>query len=471
MRTPAVEGPRVPTRGRLPIDMPARRHPTTFVTTAGRILTAASLIGFGVALTAGFEAMVLMLTIAGLVALVTTLRSPAVGLLGVALLCTLDAPIRAYVTTPYDLHYNSFNYVLLTLGVFAAPLVWRRKDLRIELLAAFVCLLTLQLYHSTNLRLGMHSILEVVASFGLIGCFMRAGVEEETLVWIAIVTSTAAACCLIAYYVSPPERSILVNALVHVPLAGLAAVALAVTQRVDRRWWLLGVLVTVNIALAFVTGSRGGFSTSALLALYILARSPKFRWKGYIVLLFGIMFVAAAVTWNDAYTNTVAKWFQLVDPDRTFSQASSSRSDIAEFGWTTFRANPMGIGTGSFTEASGDLSTLGRNLAAHSAWIKIMAENGVAGLAVFIAFIAAFATARPRGSAVNSALGPLVAVVTSVAFLSSEFQSKSIWLLVSGAIVLLQSTRRGATAPAIPPGGVRHLRSVAVKAPGRRGRP
>jgi O-antigen ligase len=81
---------------------------------------------------------------------------------------------------------------------------------------------------------------------------------------------------------------------------------------------------------------------------------------------------------------------------------------------------------------------IGRQMAAHAGWVKVISENGVPGALLMIAFVMSFAVAgwRRRRWRVR-VLGLMVTATMAIGFLTTEFQSKSLWFLGAGAMVLL----------------------------------
>jgi O-antigen ligase len=81
--------------------------------------------------------------------------------------------------------------------------------------------------------------------------------------------------------------------------------------------------------------------------------------------------------------------------------------------------------------------------AAHSAWLKTLAENGIPGIVLFTAFVFSFAYVgykyQRRGVL---PLGLLVSITLVSAFTSTQFQSKGIWFIVAAAIVFLHHRPR-----------------------------
>jgi O-antigen ligase len=84
------------------------------------------------------------------------------------------------------------------------------------------------------------------------------------------------------------------------------------------------------------------------------------------------------------------------------------------------------------------LAFAGRQKQAHSAWVKILTENGIPGIAMLLLFIGSFfaVAIRVRVPGVRG-MGLLTATALTVGFLSTEFQSKDLWLLAMSVAAIL----------------------------------
>ena len=99
----------------------------------------------------------------------------------------------------------------------------------------------------------------------------------------------------------------------------------------------------------------------------------------------------------------------------------------------------MGIGTGSFALVSMSTGLLGSQRPAHSAWIQVLAENGVLGVLLLATFIGSFAIIGFRKKKEKRLLFALfITIVFSGAFIAKEFRGKSLWFLAASGIVLLR---------------------------------
>ena len=85
---------------------------------------------------------------------------------------------------------------------------------------------------------------------------------------------------------------------------------------------------------------------------------------------------------------TVNRIALLLDSQELHRARTSGRSNLALDGWQIFADHPLlGVGTGGFaavrierSDRTGTRGFANKKLAAHSAWIKALAENGLFGL-------------------------------------------------------------------------------------------
>jgi hypothetical protein len=171
-----------------------------------------------------------------------------------------------------------------------------------------------------------------------------------------------------------------------------------------------------------------------------------------VVLVAAVLLSVAVISqFPDLEARTIGRVRLLVDPHESARRRTSGRLDLALGGWYIFREHPMGVGTGSFTHywvrlgRRPGMSTFGTGqpFAAHSAWVRTLAENGVPAVVLLSAFVASFGVAGLRRTGPLRVLGVLVTAALSSGFASSEFQAKSLWYLAAGATVLFQMNPAG----------------------------
>ena len=148
-----------------------------------------------------------------------------------------------------------------------------------------------------------------------------------------------------------------------------------------------------------------------------------------------------------------ARFDKSVSSDVSMSSRTSGRSDLAIGGWRMFLEHPfIGVGTGGYALAWKNLDNreglsnyaADRASQAHSAWVKTLAESGVPGTLMLVAFVLSFVVmGYSGGERPLFYLGLLVTVTMVVAFISTEFQGKGLWFFSAGAtVVLTQEMKR-----------------------------
>ncbi|MEZ6120101.1 MAG: O-antigen ligase family protein [Pirellulaceae bacterium] len=148
-----------------------------------------------------------------------------------------------------------------------------------------------------------------------------------------------------------------------------------------------------------------------------------------------------AIAWfPDLASRTEGRFGSLADQDLNFRQRTSGRSELVQDGIRLFLRSPLGVGTGGFSTiraATPGLSSFRPHHAAHAGWIKVLVENGILGFCLVGLWIGSFAsTAFQRPHTTNRLLGLFVTVTVSIAFVTTEFSSPGIWLLMAGAMAL-----------------------------------
>jgi O-antigen ligase len=246
-------------------------------------------------------------------------------------------------------------------------------------------------------------------------------------------------------------------ALVLVPGLALAFFAIPAAKSEVERWLL--VLSAGAIALAlFQTGSRGGLV--ALAAAFVAA------------LIFGGSRRPHVLAGMLSLTALGVAYFVLAAPPAVTARVlhftaagGNGRTDLWAIAQQVARDHPLvGIGLGNFEDVEAAYASRTTNLPAvdivvdnphvvHNSYLEVLAELGVVGLTLFVAFVAgalglgwrairAFARAGDTDLELI-ARGLLVALVGMLAasvFLSAEYE-KQVWLLLGVSIALTTLTR------------------------------
>jgi O-antigen ligase len=399
----------------------------------------------------GFPRSVTFLTYAGLAVVIAGFRFPVLGLLGVALLCTLDAVSRNYVPSSVIWRWNTFNYLLLAATVVLAFKCVSFRNIQSKLLAGLVLVLAIGMISSLSPPDGYQHIRGAVAFWGLLVFCERGGVRGDTWFWAGIVSGVAGATGGFAYFLADPnvQREINKNALSYFPLTAMFVCCLALTYRETShmRKVILVSLTTISGGWVFLTGSRGSSVIAALCLIFALLQIRSTGLRLAFALVGTVAIAYASTRFESEGGRSAARVQKLFDSSYSLSGRTSGRSDLAIAGWYLFLENPvLGVGTGSFAPKWARLIDLpglstykfGEQQQAHSGWIKTLAENGLPGFVFLGSFVASFAVQgwkrKPDGLFF---LGCWITLVLGLAFLSTEFQGKGLWLLAAAGSLRL----------------------------------
>jgi hypothetical protein len=390
----------------------------------------------------GFELALTVLVIGGFVAAGFGLRLPGLGLLAIGILATLDTVTRNYLMEGGLLRWNTLNYWLILVILVYWPLILRLKDPNTRLLQVFTLLFALQILVSMRIFDGLADLLNIIAMFGIVIYFARSFREEGALIWLGITSGVLGATGMLVYYLQMDSLPYInPNSLAEFPLMALFAICFGFTPAVKlgRSRFLLILLAVLNFVMIYLSGSRGNLLTAVCCLVFLFLSTRDLSWKTFILVMTPVIGFWLTTQFVGQYVYTSGRLEKMLDTSYTLAQRTSGRSNLATAGWEIFLEHPLGVGTSGFryTISSHRLYE-GAERPAHSAWIRILAENGVLGIILFTAYVASFAVVglRKREQGLFFS-GLLVTLVLSIGFLSKEFHGKGLWFLVAGSIVLL----------------------------------
>jgi hypothetical protein len=406
------------------------------------LLLAAGLRSFNIAVTA--------LTLLGLVALFAGYSRPHLGLIGAGILCTVDSLTRNFLLTGDLLRWNSFNYLLLLVSGSRSSGSCTGATRRSDCSRRCSCSSPSECPHRGP-HGGAQHILNAAAFFGIMVIVERAGRSDQAWVSMGIVCATAGAFGGLIFYIDDTvQRSINPNSFAYFPLTALLTAIFAIGRHNIGRFTrvTLLLLAAVNAGWIFLSGSRGTSLVAIVGLLYGLSRA---RRPLTAFVLAGAMLAAGSLVVDlfgaqaERSTQRISK---LLDTRYSLAGRTSGRWDIARAGWYIFLDHPVnGVGTGAFsinwkrlTGVSGlSMYGWGREVQAHSGWVKVIAENGAPGALLLAAFVLSFAWCGFRGGGRGVwPLGLLTTVTFTVALLATEFQPKGLWFLAAGTGLVLR---------------------------------
>jgi O-antigen ligase len=322
------------------------------------------------------------------------------------------------------------------------PFLFRLNDPHSRLLQIFLLVIGLQLLISEDIGTGIQDIITIVTIFGLIVYFAHALQEDEAYYWLSVVIGVLGAVgCFVLYLQIESLPYINPNSLAAFPLTAVLTITLVYskTERTPHRKLVLLILAAVNFIWVIYPGSRGNIfiGICSMFVLLLMTRSvSRILLILIVVLLLGFWLSSMFIEQTNFLLERLRYTF---DPSYTFAQRTSGRSNIAQAGLNMFSDFPLGAGTGNFRSYISTYEVVDyRARDAESGWIKTLAENGIPGLLILVAYVGSFTIVgwRKRNQGMLL-IGVLVTISLGVGFITKVFEGKSMFFLAAGGTVFL----------------------------------
>ncbi|MEM7348560.1 MAG: O-antigen ligase family protein, partial [Chloroflexota bacterium] len=370
----------------------------------------------------------------------------------VTIMSVADPFIRVYgADNGGFIPWTTLNYWFILLMGFFLPFLLRVSDLQSRLMQFFIIILALQLPLSADFDEGQQHMLGIIGIFGLLIYFTQAVIDEDIWYWIAIISGVLGGVGNLIFFIQFSSLpTINKNAQSLFPLAAIFAVCLGFLSAAKKPngQLILFLLAGTNLIWVFLSGSRGSLLGGVFCIIFLLLIMKGISTRLLVLGIGTLMALAVVTQFTDFQDQTLRSLDKLFNSDASISGKTSGRSDLALGGWYIFLDNPLGVGTGGFGKAWAQLgyreglSSFARGIEfpAHSGWIKTLAENGIIGMFFFAAYILSFTISGLRqGNRALLGLGLLTTINLTLMFLSTEFQSKSVWFLAAGVTTLLHT--------------------------------
>jgi hypothetical protein len=409
--------------------------------TWGMLLVILITLVWGAGFLIGFQAALAILLAIGLVFSIAGLASPGLGMLAIGMVAALDAMANIFLLTGGLFRYNTLNYFLLLVILLNIPFVLRLTDFNSRSLQLFLLLMFFELSFSKSISTGVQDILNIGATFGMVVYFARALKDELSLYWLGIVNGVLAGLGGLVFllqmdklpYANPNDWT-------YFPLTALFSICVSYPFAVKyhKNRLILLALAAVNFAWVFLSASRGSLLVALLAGTYLFLSTRSITWKTIMIVVAVAVGIWISSNFAEQQLTTISRIQDLFNPNISATKRTSKRSVIADVGWQIFLQNPMGIGTGGFAEESTNTGQLASQRPAHSAWIQVLAENGVLGALFLAVFVGSYAIVGFRKHQEGKLLFALfITLVFASAFIAKEFRGKSLWFLAAAGIVLL----------------------------------
>lgn len=397
---------------------------------------------WGVGVVAGYITALYIVLALGFLLAVAGIVKPSLGILGIGIMCAVDAPAMEYLYTGEFLPYNTVNYFLLLIMALYIPFILRLRDAISRSIQVFLVLITLELFFmGSDFERGSQVVLNIATTFGLVIFFARALKEDVAFYWLGIINGVLAGLGGAVFFMqfdSLPYAN--PNNWSYFQMTAMFSICIAFNyaHKYNKSRVILIILAALNFTWIFLSASRGSLMVALLCVGYLFLSTRSLTLSSVMVVAAVLVGLWVSTTFVEQQLYTIERIRLLFDTSQDDRRRTSQRSAIAEAGIEIFKRNPMGIGTGDFERAVGEASLTYSGRAAHSAWIKTLVENGVPGIILLTALVASFAVVgyRQRGQGILL-FGLFITIVFASAFVAKEFRGKSLWFLAASGIALM----------------------------------
>ncbi len=397
---------------------------------------------WGLGMVAGYITSLYIVLAIGIIFALAGYLKPGLGIIGIGIMCAVDAPAVEYLYTGEFLPYNTVNYFLLLVMLTAIPFILRLRDIISRSLQVFLVLITLELFFMTSdMSRGVQVVLNLATTFGLVVFYARALKEDVSFYWMGVINGVVAGLGGLVYFMqfdSLPYAN--PNNWSYFQMTALFSICIAFNyaHKHNKSRVLLIALAALNFAWIFLSASRGSLLVALLCIGYLFLSTRSITLSSVMVVVGLLIGLWVSTSYLEQQMYTIERIQLLFDSSQSERDRTSARSVIARAGLEIFLRNPMGIGTGDFEQYASQTSLLSSGRAAHSAWIKTLAENGAPGVILLTVFVLSFAIAGYRQRENGMLLfGIFITLVFASAFVAKEFRGKSLWFLAASGIVLM----------------------------------
>jgi O-antigen ligase len=236
-------------------------------------------------------------------------------------------------------------------------------------------------------------------------------------------------------------------------LAPLPFVFMRYEASVSKRlfWMVGGVVVPLAIVL---TGSRGGFVGLLTVALFLVVKMARRRFRTAAGVVAGLAVLLFLVP-NPLLERIRASGLHPGVRDAGVDYSDRARMDEIKGGLRMIRARPIsGVGLGNYKEWMEGFSDLETVAIAHNTYLQIAAELGLPALLAFLVLIGCTYRSLSEAGRLAQRAGEtelrdiasavqvgLLGFLASAMFLSAEFE-KFFWLIVFLSVPLERAARR-----------------------------
>jgi O-antigen ligase len=190
--------------------------------------------------------------------------------------------------------------------------------------------------------------------------------------------------------------------------------------------WLNRLFVPLAVICILLTASRSGLVALGISVVYLFSTITRFSRRSILglALVGGLTVSVVTAMWSEVSIRRLS-----TIADQLAARDMNGRVDIWQRGVAAFLEHPLvGHGAGSFGAAVG--ARRSRELAAHNAYLGILVEHGLIGLALFLSAVSAIYARALRSYAMEPRLWTFLLLGWAVAAMSLSWENRETsWLL------------------------------------------
>lgn len=190
--------------------------------------------------------------------------------------------------------------------------------------------------------------------------------------------------------------------------------------------WLNRLFVPAAVLCILLTASRSGLVALGISLVFVLSTITRLSRRSVLglALIGGLTITVVSVMWSDVSIRRLS-----TIADQLTSRDMNGRVDIWERGIAAFLDHPLvGHGAGSFGSAVGERRS--KELAAHNAYLGILVEHGLIGLALFLCSLVAIYLRASKSYPMELRLWTFLLLGWAVSVMSLSWENReTTWLL------------------------------------------
>ena len=248
--------------------------------TWAKIMLALGLLGAAATVVVDLRVVLTVLNLAAFGLAIVGLRYPALGVLGIVMLCTLDPLVGPLLLTGGLCRWNTLNYWLLLVMFVWSPYLARPSDLSTRCFQLLLLVIGLGLIFGPEPELGMQQVCAMVTMLGIMIYLVRGSESLDPWYWAALLSGALGAALTAAYVFNEPRLPYVnPNVWSFLPMGAMLLIGLVYPLVADSpgRQNLLGSLAVISGGWVFLSASRGSLLVAIIILTYIVVGASSMR--------------------------------------------------------------------------------------------------------------------------------------------------------------------------------------------------